>query len=429
MKYKPLPASVYVRNRDRLAEMLPVGSVVVIHSNDIYPTNADGTLAHHQNADLFYLTGIDQEESVLFMKITKNGHEDTLFLRETNDTIAIWEGARLSLNQGAELSGIADVRWTDEYDSLLETLMSDASTVYIERNEHPRQSVPVQTRNDRYAAEIAAKWPHVPMLSVYNTVAKLREIKSPEEIGQLKKACEITAEGFKALLPIIKPNMGQWEIEAKLSYEYLRRGARKFSFLPIIASGADTCVLHYISNDKICCDGDLVLLDIGAEYGGYNGDMTRTVPVNGKFTPRQREVYEAVLRIHRYADTILRPGILKSEYERQVRIYTGEELLRLGLVTREQLNERPADPPAVRKYFMHGTSHFLGVDVHDVGEDNPIIEEGMVWTIEPGIYIREENIGIRLENDYYIGHDANVNLLASSPIDPDEIEALMSGKK
>ncbi|MCC8020501.1 MAG: aminopeptidase P N-terminal domain-containing protein [Akkermansia sp.] len=426
MKYTPLPASVHVRNRDRLAGMLPAGSLVVIHSNDIYPTNADGTLPHHQNADLFYLTGVDQEESVLLMKITKEEHEDTLLLRETNEQIAIWEGARLTQEQGAELSGIADVRWTKEYDSLLRERMASASAVYVERNEHPRQSTPVQTRNDRYAAKIAAQWHDVPMKSVYDLIAELRQYKSPEELEQLSKACEITAEGFRALLPSIKPGMGQWELEARLSFEYLRRGARKFSFQPIISSGPDTCVLHYITNDKRCRDGELVLLDIGAEYGGYNGDMTRTVPANGRFTPRQRAVYDAVLHIHRHAVTILRPGIRKSEYERQMRVFTGEELLRLGLVTRTELNERPDDPPAVRRYFMHGTSHFLGLDVHDVGEENPIIGEGMVWTIEPGIYIREENLGIRLENDYYIGREANVNLLESSPIEPDEIESLMN---
>lgn len=430
MRYSPLPPELYVRNRDHLAAQLPAGSLVVIHANDIYPTNADGTLAHHQNADLFYLTGIDQEETVLLMSIGPNGrHEDTLLLRETNDTIVIWEGERLSREQGAALSGIRDVRWTDTYESLLAELAPKASLLFVERNEHPRQATPVQTRNDRYAADLAARYPGLPQKSLYDIVGKLRQIKAPEELEQLRRACTITAEGFKALLADVHPGMGEWEIEARLSYEYLRRGARKFSFLPIVASGARTCVLHSIANDAVCRDGDLILLDIGAEYGGYNGDMTRTVPANGRFTPRQREVYEAVLRIHRFAVGLLRPGIRKAEYERQVRVFTGGELVKLGLLTESDLAEKPEDPPAVRRYFMHGTSHFLGIDVHDVGEENPVIAEGMVWTVEPGLYIKEEAIGIRLENDYYIGPDGNENLLAAAPIEPDDIEALMSGPR
>lgn len=427
MRYAPIPAAFYARNRDRLAALLPPGSVAVVHSNDIFPTNADGTLAHHQNANLFYLTGIDQEETVLLMKIGPEGaHEDVLLLRETNEKIVIWEGARLAREQGAALSGIADVRWTDAYDAVLADWLPKATILFVEKNEHPRQATPVQTRNDRYAAELAAKWPGIPQKSLYDTVASLRQFKAPEELVQLRKACSITADGFKAALADIRPGIGEWEIEARLSYEYIRRGARKFSFLPIIASGEGTCILHAIANDAVCRDGDLILMDIGAEYGGYNGDMTRTVPASGRFTPRQREVYDAVLRIHRYAESILRPGILKSEYERQVRVFTGGELVRLGLLTEDELAENPADPPAVRRYFMHGTSHFLGIDVHDVGEENPVIAEGMVWTVEPGIYIREEAIGIRLENDVYIGPDGNENLLADAPIEADDIEQLMN---
>lgn len=427
MRYTPLPAEFYVRNRDHLAAQLPAGSLVVIHANDIYPTNADGTLAHHQNANLFYLTGIDQEETVLVMAIGPGGqHEDVLLLRETNDTIVIWEGERLSRQQGSARSGIRDVRWTDAYDPLLAERAPKASLLFIERNEHPRQATPVQTRNDRFAADLAARFPHLPQKSLYDIVGKLRQIKAPEELGQLRRACAITAEGFRELLGVIRPGMGEWEIEAKLSYEYLRRGARKFSFLPIVASGARTCILHSISNDAVCGEGDLILLDIGAEYGGYNGDMTRTVPAGGRFTPRQRAVYEAVLRIHRFAAGILRPGIRKAEYERQVRVFTGHELLGLGLLTESDLAVRPEDPPAVRRYFMHGTSHFLGIDVHDVGEENPVIAEGMVWTVEPGLYIKEESLGIRLENDYYIGSGGNENLLAAAPIEPDDIEAMMN---
>lgn len=427
MRYEPLPSSFFTQNRERLAELLPAGSAVVLHSNDIFPTNADGSMALHQNADLIYLTGIDQEETVLLMQIGEQGRYDaTLLVRETSEAIAIWEGERFTKEQAAALSGIADVRWTSEYDACLDEYVSKASAVYIEENNHFRASNPVQTRNDRYAIELKQRFPAKSYENVFTVIAGLRTIKQPVEIDMLKKACAITTDGFVSLLPYVKPGMGEWEVEAKLSYEYLKRGARKFSFLPIIASGKNSCVLHYITNDNICHDGDLLLLDIGAEYGCYNGDMTRTIPVNGKFTPRQRDVYEAVLRTMNYAQSILRPGVQKSEYDRKVRVHMAGELMGLGLLTSADIEENPDDPPAVRRYFMHGVSHFLGLDVHDVGERDPIIAAGMVFTIEPGIYIPAESIGIRLENDYLVTDEETVNLMPQSPILPDEIERLMA---
>ena len=254
----------------------------------------------------------------------------------------------------------------------------------------------------------------------------MRQIKKPEEIEALKKACEITNEGFRALLGFIRPGVGEWQIEGFLSNEFISRGSRKFSFLPIIASGKDTCVLHYIQNNKRCEEGDLVLMDIGTEYGNYNSDMTRTVPVSGKFTARQRAVYESVLNVMTYAKSILRPGILKSEYERLVRVFAAGELVKLGLITPAQVAENPSDPPVVRKYYMHGCSHFLGLDVHDVGEVNPVVLPGMVFTVEPGSYIAEEAIGIRLENDILIGEKENIDLLGDVPLLPDDIERLMA---
>jgi Xaa-Pro aminopeptidase len=427
MKYKPLSADFYKGTRDRLAKEVCEGSLVIIHANDVYPTNADGTLAHHQNANLFYVTGIDQEESVLVMSIGKNGeHHDTLLLRETNETIAIWEGARLSKDEASALSGIEDVRWTDEYDTLLSQCVPSAKLVWLEENQHPRCTNPVQTRNARKALALKKAYPSAKIENIYPILGEMRLIKQPEEIEQLKVACQITGEGYRELLSYIKPGMGEWEVEAKLSYEYLKRGARKFSFLPIIASGDSTCVLHYIVNDKVCKDGDLVLLDIGAEYGNYNGDMTRTIPVNGKYSPRQRAVYDAVLRTHNYAKSIMRPGTPKTEYERLVRVFVGHELVKLGLLTEKDLADNPNDPPAVRRYFMHGCSHSLGLDVHDVGNSQPTFKANMVFTVEPGIYIREEGIGIRLETDVLIGEESNTDLLDGVPLDPDEIERLMS---
>lgn len=427
LKYTPLPADVYCRTRDRLAERLPAGSLVVVHANDVYPTNADGTLAHHQNANLFYLTGIDQEETVLIMRIGEGGkHEDTLLLRETNEQIVIWEGARLSKEDASALSGIADVRWTQEYNRLLAEWVPTARGLWLEKDNHPRRYTYVQTRNERMAAALQAAYPDAKLHSLYPLLAEMRLVKSPEEMQQLREACRITGAGFCDLLPLVKPGMGEWEIEAMLSAAYLRRRARKFSFLPIVAAGADTCVLHYISNHKTCRDGDLILCDIGAEYGGYAGDMTRTIPANGKFTPRQRAVYESVLAVHRYAASIMRPGVEKAEYERLVRVRMAQELVKLGLLSRKEVDAQPTNPLCVRKYYMHGTSHSLGLDVHDVSPEAPTFAEGQVWTIEPGIYIPEENIGIRLETDVLILADGVEDLIPNAPIEPDDIEAAMA---
>lgn len=427
LRYHPIPAAFYQANRDKLAARLPAGALVIVHANDIYPTNADGVLAHHQNANLFYLTGIDQEETVLLMHIGEKGvHDDILLLRETNEKIVIWEGARLSAADASALSGVQDVRWTDEYNALLAELVPAADSVWLETDNHPRRFTYVQTRNERMAAALRASYPDARVESIYALLAEMRLIKTPEEMVQLRRACEITGAGFAEILPRIKPGMGEWEIEAELSAAYIRRRARKFSFLPIIASGADTCVLHYISNHKEVQDGDLILLDIGAEYGGYAGDMTRTIPANGKFTPRQKAVYEAVLRVQRYAMSIMRPGLEKAEYERLVRVRMAAELVQLGLLTQEEVDAAPGNPLCVRRYYMHGTSHSLGLDVHDVGSDTKCFAVGQVWTVEPGIYIPAEKIGIRLETDVMITADGVEDLIPNAPIEPADIEAAMA---
>ena len=427
LRYEPIPAAFYTSTRDKLAAQLPAGSLVIVHSNDIYPTNADGTLPHHQNANLFYLTGIEQEETVLLMRVLENGeHEDTLLLRETNEHIVIWEGARLTKEAATALSGIEDVRWTDEYNALLAQWVPAAKEVWLERDNHPRRLTYVQTRNERMAAALMASYPDAKLKSIYDILASMRLVKSEEELVQLREACRITGEGWVEMLRSVHPGMGEWEIEALLSAAYIRRRARKFSFHPIIASGKDTCVLHYISNHKVCQDGDLILLDIGAEYAGYAGDMTRTIPANGKYTPRQKAVYEACLAVHRYAKEIMLPGLKKSEYERLVRVRMAAELVKLGLLTQEEVDAAPENPLCVRKYFMHGTSHPIGLDVHDVGPADPVFAENQVWTIEPGIYIPEEAIGIRIETDVVIHADHAEDLIPNAPLDVADIEALMA---
>ncbi len=426
LRYTPIPASFYIANRDKLAAELPEGALVIVHSNDIYPTNADGTLAHHQNASLFYLTGIDQEETVLLMRVGREGtHEDTLLLRETNEKIVIWEGARLTREEATAMSGIADARWTSEYNALLAEWVPAASGIWVEQDTHLRRCTHVQTRNDRFNAALQASYPEATLHNIYDKLAAMRLVKAPEEVAQIREACRITGEGFVELLPKIHPGMSEWEMEAELSAGYIRRRARKFSFHPIVASGRDTCVLHYISNHKCCQDGDLILFDIGAEYGGYAGDMTRTVPANGRFSPRQRAVYEAVLATHRYAASIMRAGEARQDYELAVRRFMGQQLVGLGLLKPEEV-EGIENPLAVRRYYMHGTSHSLGIDVHDVGSDNAIFAVGQVWTIEPGIYIPEENIGIRIETDVLITEEGTEDLIPHAPLEVEDIERLMN---
>ena len=397
LRYNPIPARFYQTTRDSLAANLPEGALVVVHANDVYPTNADGTMLHHQNADLHYLTGIDQEETTLVMRIGANGqHTDTLLLRETNERIVIWEGARLTKQEATELSGISDVRWSHEYQSLITEAMQSAKFVYWERDTHPRRYTDVQTRNERMFVAFRANYPNAKVRSLYTLLAKMRLVKGEPELAQLREACKITGEGFAAILPHIKP-------------------------------GPDTCVLHYISNHKSCKAGDLILFDIGAEYGGYAGDMSRTVPANGRFSPRQRAVYEAVLAVHRYAASIMLPGVRKADYERRVRVRMAKELVQLGLLTAQQVEREADDPTCVRKYYMHSVSHSLGLDVHDVCPSDPVFAVGQVWTIEPGIYISEENLGVRIETDVLIHPDGVEDLIPGAPLEVADIERLMCG--
>lgn len=430
MRYEPLSSSFYMGNRARLMAGLKSDSLAILNSNDVYPTNADGTMAHVQNTDLFYLTGVDQEETILLLNpgAQDEAQREILFLRETNERIAIWEGDRLTKERARALTGIQNIKWLQEFDGALDQAMKQVQYVYLNRNEHLRADNPVDTRDNRFTRKLKKDYPLHQYCRLAPIVSKMRQIKQPEELVALKTAAKITENGVRRLLEFIKPGVGEWEIEAELAHQFIRGGSRRFAFQSIIASGPNSCVLHYIENDKVCQDGDLVLMDIGAEYGNYNCDITRTVPVNGKFTPRQRAVYEAVLRVAEEAFRILRPGILKRDYEARVGLFMQEQLVGLGLLTQEEIDGQDPAWPAYKKYFMHGCSHFLGLDVHDVGEANPVIAPGMVYTIEPGIYIREEGIGIRLENDIHVGETENTNLTAGIPIDPDEIEALMAGK-
>lgn len=411
-----------------LAADLPSKAMAIIHSNDIMPTNADGSMPFRQNNDMLYLTGIDQEETVLllFPDATNPAHREILFVRETNAEIAIWEGEKFTKEGARNHSGIATIMWAEQYDIMLQTLLPEARDIFLPSNEHLRQHNEVQTREDRKGMEMRTKYPLYNYQRLAPLMHRLRSVKSREEIDQIQHACKITESGFRRVLKAVKPGVLEYEIEAEYLHEFVRKGSRGFAYTPIIASGFNACVLHYIENNKPCNAGDVILMDVGAEYGNYASDMTRCVPVSGKFTPRQKDVYNAVLRVMRGSQKLLKPGVMLAKYHVQVGELMQEELVNLGLLTREEISNQDPAKPAYKKYFMHGTSHFLGLDVHDVGLWHEPVQAGMIFTVEPGIYIREENLGIRLENDILITESGFVDLMGDIPIEAEEIEALMA---
>lgn len=428
MKYNPLPQSFYSNNRKKLRDKLSEKSIAIFNSNDILPTNADGTVKFRQNNDLFYLSGIDQEESILVLcpDFPNPEMREILFLRETNAHIAIWEGHKYTKEEAYAVSGVENIQWVANFEDVLNTLMALSEQVFLNSNEHLRADVQVESRDSRFIKSCRKKYP----LHHYNRVAplmhQLRAVKDQAEIDQMQIACDITEKGFRRILSFVKPGITEYEIEAEYIHEFIRNRSRGFAYEPIIASGANACVLHYIENKEVCKDGELILFDVGAEYGNYNADMSRTIPVNGKFTTRQRAVYDAVLRVQRGAMNILRPGVNIQDYHKEVGLIMQSELVGLGLIDQTDIKNQDPKWPAFKKYFMHGTSHHLGLDVHDVGTMYEPITPGMVFTVEPGIYIQEEGLGIRLENNIVIQDNGYFDLMGNIPIEAEEIEVLMN---
>lgn len=428
MKYTPLPKELYIKNRQKLSEKLPAKSIAVFHSNDIMPTNADGTMRFRQNNDIFYLSGIDQEESILVIcpDFPNPDMREVLFLRETNEHIAIWEGHKYTKEEAFEASGIQNIQWVTNFEQVLNTLMALSEHVFLNTNEHLRADVQVESRDARFIKSCKQRYP----LHTYHRVAplmhQLRAVKEQEEINQMQIACDITEKGFRRILSFVKPGVTEYEIEAEFIHEFIRNRSKGFAYEPIIASGANACVLHYIENKEVCKDGDLILFDVGAEFGNYNADMSRTIPVNGRFTKRQRAVYDSVLRVQSAAMDILRPGVNIQDYHKEVGLIMQSELVSLGLIDQTDVKNQDPKWPAYKKYFMHGTSHHLGLDVHDVGTMYEAITPGMVFTVEPGIYIQEEGLGIRLENNIVIQDNGYFDLMRNIPIEAEEIEELMN---
>jgi len=426
MKYESINPNLFINNRSLLANKLKENSIAIFNSNDVMPTNSDGTMPFKQNSDLFWLTGVDQEES-LFAMTKKNGKiEEFLFVKETNEHIAIWEGAKLSKDSATKNSGIKNIYWLSDIEKLLNKEISNTAFLYLNKNIHSRATSLVQTRDDRFREQIMKKFPDKSIDEIAPIMHELRFIKSDLEIGLMQKACDITEKGLRRILPIIKPGIAEFEIEAELMHEFLSNRSAGFAYQPIIGSGLDSCVLHYIDNNKRCLDGDILLMDFGAEYANYASDLTRTVPVNGKFSERQKNIYNAVHRVMKEATNMLRPGTDHKQMQQEVIKIMEEELIGLGLFDRLDVKNQDPKNPCYRKYFMHGTSHSLGLDVHDVGDTTTPMQPGMVFTCEPGIYIREEGIGIRLENDVLVTTGDPDDLMKNIPIDLEEIEDLMN---
>jgi Xaa-Pro aminopeptidase len=416
MKYSPIDQTLFVENRQRLTGELKPKSIVVLNSNDVMPINADGTHPFIQQTDLFYFCGIDQEESTLII----------LFIKETNAQIATWEGQKYSKEEATQISGIKSVYWNKEFENIFKTLVTQADNIYLNTNEHLRANISVETKDTRFLKWCRDCFP----LHNYERLAPimhhLRAVKSGAEIDLIRHAGKITERTFRRLLRFIKPGVWEYEIEAEIYHEFLRNRSRGPAFQTIVASGADSCVLHYVKNDKQCRDGDLVLIDFGAEYANYNSDVTRTMPVNGKFSKRQRAVYDAVLNVQKAAIQLLKSGNTLDDYHKAVGKVVEDELIQLGLLDPKEVKKQSEDEPLYKKFFPHGASHHLGLDVHDYGDKYRKFEPGMVFTCEPGIYIKDESIGIRIENDILITDGDPVDLTEDIPREAEEIEQIMN---
>ena len=429
MKYEPISSKLFIKNRKKFMDRMGPSSIAVFNSNDIYPISADSTMPFEQQRDIFYLSGADQEETILllFPDAIEAKHREVLFVRETNDHIAVWEGAKLTKKKATEISGIETVYWLTDFDKVFFGLMTEVDTIYFNTNEHYRQSVETQTREDRFIRDCKQKFPAHSVAKSNPILQEIRGVKEPEEIALMQKACDITEKGFRRLLGFVKPGVWEYEIEAELLHEFIRNRSKGFAYTPIIASGANANVLHYIENNQQCKDGDMLLMDVAAEYANYSSDLTRTIPVKGRFTDRQKEVYQAVLRIKNEATKMLVPGTLWAEYHKEVGNLMTSELLGLGLLDKADVQKEDPDWPAYKKYFMHGTSHHIGLDTHDYGPLKTPMKANMVYTVEPGIYIPEEGMGIRLEDDVVIQKKGEpFNLMKNIPIEIEEIEGLMA---
>jgi len=429
MKYAQIDSNLFVKNRKKFMAQMRPKSIAVFNSNDIYPIGADSTLPFEQDRDIFYLSGADQEETILLMfpDAMDPKHGEILFVRETNEHIAVWEGAKLTKEKATEVSGIKTIYWLTDFDKVFFDLMTEADTIYFNTNEHYRQAVETQTREDRFIEKCKKEYPAHQWAKSNPILQNIRGVKEPEEIELMQTACDITEKGFRRILEFVEPGVWEYEMEAEFLHEFIRNRSKGFAYSPIIASGNNANVLHYLENNQQVKDGDMILLDLAAEYANYSSDMTRTIPANGKFTARQKEVYSSVLRVKNEATKMLVPGTIWAEYHKEVGKLMTSELIGLGLLDKADVQNENPDWPAYKKYFMHGTSHHIGLNTHDYGELKKPMKANMVFTVEPGIYIPAEGMGIRLEDDVVIQEKGEpFNLMRNIPIEIEEIEELMN---
>ncbi|HEU5072491.1 MAG TPA: aminopeptidase P family protein [Verrucomicrobiae bacterium] len=430
MRYDPITPQLFVENRQRLAALLPPNALAIVNANDICPTNADGTQNTIVNSDLFYLTGVEQEQTILLLypEADDERHRELLFLREPTPESETWEGHKLSKDEARKLTGLENIHWLSEFPRLLHRLMCECDHVFLNSNEHKRAVIEVESRDARFVAELKRRYPLHNFRRLAPLLHRLRAVKSETEIALIRRACALSDQGFRRVLAFTQPGVFEYQVEAEFAHEFTSQGGR-MAYQPIIGSGLNACCLHYLANDQVCRDGDLLLLDVGASYANYNSDLTRTIPVNGRFTPRQKAVYNAVLRVLRQCIAGLVPGRKLKDWQQEAEQLTERELVHLSLLTPAQIKRQKPDAPAFKKYLMHGVGHPIGLDVHDVGHTTKPIEAGWVMTVEPGIYIREEGFAVRLENDVLVTRDGPVDLMAHIPIEADEVEALMNAGK
>ena len=429
MRYKSISSHIYKKNRGKFMSRMKKNSFAVFNSNDIYPIGADSTFPFEQHRDIFYLTGIDQEETILLLspqdKEIKN--REILFVKETDKNIQIWEGPKLSKEDARSISGIEKILWLNEFEPTLKEITSQNNGIYLNKNEHYRNNSETQTREDRFISKFKKEYPTHSVYRSNPILQQIRSIKDPLEINQIKKACDITEMGFRRILKFIKPGIWEYEIEAELLHEFISNRSKGFAYSPIIASGKNANILHYIKNNSQCKSGELILIDSAAEYGNYCSDLTRTIPVSGRYSVRQKAIYNAVLNVKREATTLLTPGNLWKEYHEEVGKIMTAELLKLGLLDKNDVRKQDPKNPAYKKYFMHGTSHHIGLDTHDYGLLNEPFEPNMVFTVEPGIYLPDEGFGIRIEDVVVVQESGDpINLMKNIPIEIDEIESIMN---
>lgn len=428
MKYSSINPQLFIDNRKKLLAELPANSMAIFFASDEMPRSADQAFVFRQNPDLFWLSGIDQEQTVLIIypDCPNPLYREALFLRKTNEVIAVWEGHKYTQPEAKEASGIQQIFWEENFEATLPALMAYCDKVYLNLNENDRAANQVPYKDIRFANELKYNYPAHEIKRLGPIMSKLRSVKHSIEVDIIKQACGITRDAFLRVLKFMKPGVMEYEVEAEIIHEFIRQRATGHAYTPIIASGYNACVLHYIENNKACKDGDLVLMDFGSEYANYASDLTRTIPANGKFSPRQKEVYNAVLRVMKQAKTMLKPGAILADYNKEVGKIMESELIGLGLLDKDKVAKQDPENPLYKKYFMHGTSHFMGIDVHDIGNRYAPMQVGNVFTCEPGIYIPEEKLGIRIENDILITENGIVDLMHDIPLEVEEIEELMN---